>query len=184
MPLVLLVLHCWTGNPIGRGHQAQGSWSVSLGFQMTGKKSSCFVCLAAFPSNKDELFIWEANACLGWTCSFRIWFLASNFWWPARQAGTSWGWYFFSEQNTCEINWRHSDEWNMEPLPHSPKWGIHRLESQKPISETFSASHELSLTELPALPSIIVFAAKERPDLTKFLPQKLVAFTYMYALLT
>lgn len=72
----------------------------------------------------------------------------------------------------------------MEPLPHSPKRGIHRLESQKPISETFGASHELSLTELPALPSIIVFAAKERPDLTKFLPQKLVAFTYMYALLT
>lgn len=72
----------------------------------------------------------------------------------------------------------------MEPLPHSPKWGIHRLESQKPVSEMFGASHELSLTELPALISIIAFAAKERPDLTKFLPQKLVAFTYIYALLT
>lgn len=62
-------------NPIGREHGAQASelsaYSISLWFQKAGE-SSCCVSLTAFPSKKGELLIWEANACLILTCSFRL----------------------------------------------------------------------------------------------------------------
>lgn len=122
-------LCCWTGNPIGSGHQAQASelsaYSISLWFQKAGE-SNCCVSHAALPSKEHEPLTWEANACLILTCSFRLQSSVASFWWPVNEGGPTQGWYFQKYRTLMRLFDIAQESGIGVPFPCSLKLGVHK----------------------------------------------------------